>query len=129
MRIPIVALAISVLAFPVAGQSDVEIKDDVASRFTKTKGASLLGQTVHWHVPAKVFHLPKKSRAGVALFVSQGIGVLADEQSNAVEEVRRRGGDACVRGRVIRVPDDQKAPGDPSYAIVVLSLSHRKHQK
>jgi orotidine-5'-phosphate decarboxylase len=129
MRILVAAIAALVpTALPALAQSDVDIKDDVATRFTRTKGASLLGQSVHWHVGAKVFHLPRKSRGGVALFVSQGIGILADEQSNAVEEVRRRGGDACVRGRVVRVPEENRAPGDPAYAVVVHSLSRRKHK-
>ena len=128
MRITVSFVALLLAAFPAAAQSDVDVKDDVATRFAKSKGASLLGQTVHWHVPSKVFHLAKKSRGGVSLFVSQGIGLLADEQSNAVEEVRRRGGDACVRGRVVRVPEENRVPGDPSYAIVVQSLSYRKHK-
>jgi hypothetical protein len=114
-------------ALPSYAQSDLEVKDAVLARFTKSKGASLLGQSIHWHVPSKVFHLPRKSRNGFDLFVSQGIGVLAGSGSNAVEEVRRRGGDACIRGRVVRVPEKERAPGDPAYAVVVESLSRRKH--
>ena len=120
--------ALALAAGALDAQSDVDVQDDVATRFTQSKGASLLGRTVHWHIPSKVFHVPKKSRSGVALFVAQGIGILADDPSNAVEEVRRRGGDACVRGRVIRVPPEQRAPGDPAYAIVIQSLSHRRHK-
>jgi hypothetical protein len=114
-------------AFAARAQSDVEVKDDVATLFSRTKGASLLGQTIHWHVPAKAFHVPRKSRAGIDLFVSGGIGILTESGSDAVEEVRRRGGDACLRGRVVRVPEKERAPGDPAYAVVVQSLSRRKH--
>ena len=128
MRIVIpLVLGILVTATAAPAQSDVDVKDDVATRFTRSKGASLLGQSIHWHVGAKVFHLPKKTRAGTALYVFSGIGILAEAQSNAVEEVRRRGGEACVRGRVVKVPEKEREPGDPAYAIVVQSLSHRKH--
>jgi hypothetical protein len=62
----------------------------------------------------------------VALYVAQGIGILTDLHSSAVEEIRRRGGQACVRGRVVEVPEKEREPGDPSHAIVVSSLSHRR---
>jgi hypothetical protein len=127
MRILVPLLAAILVTAAAPAQSDVDVKDDVATRFTKSKGASLLGQTIHWHVGAKVFHIPKKTRGGIALYVSSGIGILTEAQSNAVEEVRRRGGEACVRGRVVKVPDKEREPGDPAYAIVVQSLSHRKH--
>ena len=126
----IAAIAALVLVFAPAAmaQSDVDVKDDVATRFAKSKGASLVGQAIHWHVGAKTFHVAKKTRGGVALYVSGGIGILTDAQSNAVEEVRRRGGDACIRGRVVKVPEKEREPGDPSYAVVVQELSHRKHE-
>ena len=111
---------------PLAAQSDTEVKGAVATQFTRSKGASLLGHSVHWHVGAKVFHIPKKSRNGVALYVTQGIGILVAANSSAVEEVRRRGGQACVRGQVVKVPDKEREPGDPAYAIVASSISHRR---
>lgn len=126
MIVPIV-VGMLVCAPPGKAQSDVDVQGGVATQFAKTRGASLVGQSIHWHVGAKVFHLPTKSRGGVALYVSGGVGILADWRSNAVEEVRRRGGDACVRGRVVRVPDKEREPGDPAYAVVVHELSHRKH--
>lgn len=119
--------AVVLTGVPCAAQSDVDVKDDVATRFTRSKGASLLGQTVHWHVTSKTFHLPKKTRAGTSLYVASGIGILTDAVSSAVEEVQRRGGEACVRGRVVKVPEKDRDPGDPAYAVVVHSLSHRKH--
>lgn len=123
----LVLITLAVATAPALAQSDVDVKDDVATRFTKSKGASLLGQSIHWHVGAKAFHIPKKSRGGIALYVSSGVGILTEAQSNAVEEVRRRGGEACVRGRVVKVPEKEREPGDPAYAIVVQSLNHRKH--
>jgi hypothetical protein len=127
MRI-LVPLLAALLAAPSFAQSDVDVKDGIATQFTRSKGASLLGQTVHWHVPARAFNVPRKQRGGMALFVSSGIGILADAASNGVEEVRRRGGEACVRGRVIEVPPKEREPGDPAFAIVVYDLSHRKHK-
>jgi hypothetical protein len=118
--------AFAMVLSPLPAQSDTDVKGAVATQFTRSKGASLAGQNVHWHVAAKVFHVPKKSRGGVSLYMSHGIGILTDARSSAVDEVMRRGGQACVRGRVVRVPEKEREPGDPSYAIVVSSLSHRK---
>ena len=127
MRILVPMMVVALAALPCAAQSDVDVKDDVATRFTRSKGASLLGQTIHWHVGSKVFHVPKRSRGGFSLYVSSGIGIVTDAASDAVEEIRRRGGEACVRGRVVRVPEKEREPGDPAYAVVVQSLSYRKH--
>jgi hypothetical protein len=126
MRTLVALLAVAGWAPTAAAQSDVDVKGAVATQFTRSKGASLLGQSVHWHVSSKVFHVPKKARRGVALYVSQGIGILAGVPSSAVEEIKRRGGQACVRGHVVRVPEQEREPGDPAYAIVVASLSHRR---
>jgi hypothetical protein len=126
MRIVVSILAAALVTAPLAAQSDVDVKGAVATLFTKSKGASLEGRNVHWHVGSKVFHVPRKSRGGVALYVSQGIGLLASAHSSAVEEVQRRGGQACVRGRVVRVPEKEREPGDPSHAIVISSLSYRR---
>jgi hypothetical protein len=122
-----IAACVLLLGPGAPAQSDVDVENDVATRFAKSKGASLAGQSIHWHVGAKVFHVPKKTRGGFSLYVSGGIGILTDAQSNAVEEVCRRGGDACVRGRVVKVPDKEREPGDPAYAVVVHELSHRRH--
>lgn len=63
MRILVpLAGALILLVPPLRAQSDTEVKGAVATQFTHTKGASLLGQSIHWHVGAKVFSLPKKSR-------------------------------------------------------------------
>ena len=32
-----------------------------------------------------------------------------------------------MRGRVVKVPEKERAPGDPAYAVVLHSLSRRKH--
>ena len=124
--VPLLLIVACAFASAAAAQSDVEVKGAVATQFTRSKGASLLGQSVHWHVPAKVFHVPKKARRGAALYVAHGIGIVAAQHSSAVEEIRRRGGQACIRGQVIKVPEKQREPGDPAYAIVVSALSHRR---
>jgi hypothetical protein len=128
MRTVVPFLALGVLAAtPAPGQSDIEVKGAVATEFTRSKGASMLGRSIHWHVPSKAFHVPKKTRRGFSLYVSQGIGILVDARSAAVEEVRRRGGQACIRGSVVQVPEKEREDGDPAYAIVVSSLAYRKH--
>lgn len=115
-----------VVPAPALAQSDTNVKGAVATEFTRSKGASLAGRSIHWHVGSKVFHVPRKSKNGVSLYVTQGIGILAESRSSAVEEIRRRGGQACLRGRVIAVPEKEREPGDPAYVIVLTSLSYRR---
>ncbi len=115
----------SAAAFPQG--SDLEVTKDVGQQFVKSKGASLVGRDIHWHVPAKAFVTARRTKNGHCLFVSQGIGIITVAYSSEVEEVVRRGGVACVRGHVLPVPTSDRTPGDPSYVVVVRSLAHRRH--
>src|ERR1051325_11152628 len=103
--------------------SDVDVSGEVAARFVKTGGASLCGKSVHWHVPAKTFAVPQKTRRGWCLFMLQGIGLAVAEDAEGLAEVRRRGHVACVRGRVVQVPERERAPGDPAFFISIETLS------
>ena len=94
--------------------------------FLKTRGASEVGNDVRWMIPAKVLAAPERSRKGWDLYVYKGVGILIPSDSTALEEVRRRGGRACLRGRVIKVPHAGRAPKDPDYALDVRELSRRK---
>ncbi len=126
----VVVVASLLFAFPASAPaqgSDVDVSKDVAQRFVKTKGASLVGRHIHWHVPARALSDAKKARGGQLLFVSQGIGIIVAQYSSSLEEVRRRGGAACVRGQVVMVPPKERTPGDPEHVVVVTTLSHRKH--
>lgn len=112
-----------------AAQSDVELEGDALARFQKTKGASHAGRDVRWDVPAKAFALPLRVAGGYALYVHQGVGILVDEGSSGLAEVRRRGGIAVVRGRVTALTAKEKRPGEPGHVVFVKSLTYRRQSR
>ena len=114
------------LALPGTQGSDVALRGPALDLFLKSRGRSHLNRDVHWHVPAKALATPLRVRRGWRLHRHRGIGILVPEGSAALGEIRRRGGVACIRGRVIKVPAAKRAKGDPAYAVVVRQLSRRK---
>lgn len=109
----------------VGAQSDLGLTGTELQRFLDSKGTSLVGRDVHWHVPAKVF--AEKSGRGsgaVRVFTHQGIALCVPTRSAELEEVRRRGGTVCVRGRVERIARPQ--PGEPACFVDVRQLRRRK---
>lgn len=127
-RLSILLLAAFSAGLAVA-QSDVELERDALVRFKATKGASHVGQSVRWDVPAKALSVPLRERGGLLLFVQDGIGVVVAGESSELAEVRRRGGIAVVRGRVVAVPAKDRKPGEPSHVVVVKSLSYRRQSR
>ena len=129
MKTTLVATCALLVAGAVAAQSDVQLEGDALIRFEKTKGASHVGQDVRWYVPAKNFAIPKRARNGMLLFTQKGVGLIVPEDDAGLAEVRRRGGFAVVRGRVVAAPPKDRAPGDPAYVVVVRSLSYRRQSR
>lgn len=127
-RLSILLLAAFSAGLAVA-QSDVELERDALVRFKATKGASHVGQSVRWDVPAKALSVPLRERGGLQLFVQDGIGVVVAGESSELAEVRRRGGIAVVRGKVVAVPAKDRKPGEPSHVVVVKSLSYRRQSR
>ena len=122
----IVATLLVLLSLASPQRSDLKLEGPVLARFLKSKGRSLAGQSVHWHLPAKVFTREKSSRRGMLIFETQGIAIVVPARSPGLSDVRRRGKIACVRGRIRRIPKRGRRKGGPSYYIDVRSLRHRK---
>lgn len=116
------------LSAPRAGAqaSDVKLTGTTLTRFLKTKGASLRGKDVHWRLPAKLFARPKEKRRGHDVFVHKGIALTIRSTSRDLREIRRRGGTASVRGRVIRIPLSRRKKGGPQYAIAIREIRRRR---
>ena len=126
MKLLPILLALAWAAVPSAAQSDIKLQGDELQRFLRTKGASHLGKDVAWSVPAKALSEPRSTRGGWCLFAVKGVGLLIEEGSSDLAEVRRRGGSALARGTVQAVPEKERRPGDPSHVLVVRTLSRRK---
>jgi hypothetical protein len=94
------------LAALVGPGSDVRLEGVRLEAFLKTRGRSEVGHDVRWKIPAITFALPSRSRHGLQLFVHKGIGIVCSAEDSGLAEVRRRGGQALVRGRVVRAPED-----------------------
>ena len=109
-----------------APSSDVDLKGGVLDEFLVTKGRSQLGRSVHWHVPAKALIKPHRDGGGGLLFIHKKIGILTSSRSSELDEIRRRGKIACLRGRVCRTPEKGRKKGDPELYIQVRQLRHRK---
>lgn len=107
-------------------EADVPLEAARLDAFIKSAGASELGRSVRWTVAAKVLSTPKTVRRGYELHVHKGIGILVPTASTALEEVKRRGGRAVLRGRIVRVPESGRGKGDPEYALEVREISRRK---
>ena len=118
------ALALTLFCLALQSGSDIHLTGAELDSFLKTKGAAHAGRDVHWHVPAKALSSPARTRAGWALFVHRGVGLLIRARHTALEEVRRRGGVACVRGRVQRTPGGHD--DDPPFHIQVREIRRRK---
>ena len=69
----------------------------------------MLGRDVHWHVSAKRLSKAVAKRGGRQLFVVNRVGILLPLRSTSLDELRRRGGVACLRGRVIRLTRPPRA--------------------
>ena len=129
MKLLSILLVMFGAAIAVSAQSDIELERDPLVRFKATKGASHIGQAVRWDIPAKALSVPVRGRGGLLLFVHDGVGVVVAAESSELAEVRRRGGVAVVRGKVVAVPAKERKPGDPSHVVVVRSLSYRRQSR
>ena len=115
------------LCLPLQSGSDVKLRGAELARFHKTRGASHLGRNVRWDVNGKVFDRPPLRRSRrYALYRSKGIGILVRLGDPGLSEVRRKGGRACLRGRVRRVPAKTRRKGDPTCYLDVREVTRRR---
>lgn len=126
---PLLLPALLLLAEASPAQSDVQLEGDALVRFEKSRGASHDGSDVRWYVPANVFAVPSRVKNGHALFRHKGVGIVVEEGDAGLAEVRRRGGFAVVRGRVMPTPSEARRPGDPAHVVIVRSLSYRRQSR
>ena len=120
----LIALLIG-LSLTALGQSDVGLEGEQLQRFLDSKGTSLLGRDVHWHLPAKVLGAARaRVRGGVVVFVHRDIALCVPANSRELAEVRRRGGVVCLRGQVQPIPGAQ--PGEPRCFIDIRQLRTRE---
>jgi len=124
---PALALLLAIPFLSTAPQaSDVKLRGTVMTRFVKTKGASLRNRDVQWTMPATVFRTAKERRRGHEIFVHKGIALVIASNAADLREIRRRGGVASVRGRVIAIPVSQRRKGGPSHGIVIRQIRRRR---
>jgi hypothetical protein len=118
-------LVLLLIAVPIQSP-DVSLEGIVLQRFLKTRGASLVGQDVHWKISAKVFSNPDRSRGGYDLYTHKGIGLVIGSRAADLLEIRRRGGVASVRGRVFPFEGKGRKPDDPRFAIDIREIRRRR---
>src|SRR5262245_31421120 len=105
--------------------SDAALREGRLEAFLRSKGSSELGRDVCWRIAAKSLVAEARGRGGQLLFVHKGIGLVVPAGLPGLEDVRRRGGTAVVRGRVVKVPADAVERGDPPYALLVREITRR----
>ena len=118
---------ILLILIPATQSSDVRLEGARLALFERTKGASELGRDVHWRIPAVAFSRPARQRRGYDLYVHKGVGLVIGSRAADLQEIRRRGGVASVRGRVFRVPPKRRRRGEPAYAIDVRQIRRRRN--
>ena len=122
-----VGLLIISLLVGVQSGSDLHLKGTQLKRFLRTKGASHLLRTVRWDVSGSVFDRnPLRKVRGYALFQSKGIAILVRLSDPGLRELIRKGGKACLRGRVRKVPPSRRRKGEPRYYLDVREVTRRK---
>ena len=119
-------IILSLLVTPQSG-SDKKLEGVGLARFYKTRGASHAGRVVRWDVNGKVFNRrPLRRSRSYALYKSKGIGILVRLSDPGLSEVRRKGGRACLRGRVRRVHKGKRRKGDPAFYLDVREVTRRR---
>ena len=122
---PFIALLMSPLLFA-PQTSDVKLTGTTLVRFLKTGGGSHHNSNVYWRIPARVFRTPAERRNGHDIFIHEGVALTIRSTSRDLAELRRRGGVASVRGRVIRIPKRARRKNGPRYAIAIRQLRPRR---
>lgn len=103
--------------------SDVHLEGRTLERFIKTRGRSHVGCDVRWDLGAGTFSKPRKRARGYGLFETRGLGIVVRLNDPGLHEVRRRGGRACVRGRVFPVPPKGRRKDGPVCFVAVREIT------
>ncbi|MSR74418.1 MAG: hypothetical protein EXS14_02955 [Planctomycetes bacterium] len=119
-------LVLNMLLLLLLQPSDVRLDGVRLDAFTASRGLSEVGQQVLLTIPAKVFAVPLSVRRGVACYTWKRIGFIVRTQTAGLEEVRRRGGKARVRGRVVATTVAEQQRGAPVCVVVLHELSHSR---
>lgn len=106
--------------------SDVRLDGVRLDAFSASRGQSEVGRHVLLTLPAKVFALPKTARRGAALYQWKRVSFVVPLTDPGLDEVRRRGGKARVRGQVVATSAAEQAKGAPPCIVVVRELSHSR---
>jgi hypothetical protein len=127
MKLPLAtSAAVALLSIVATAQSDVPLEGEALARFEATKGAAFVGRDVRWEVPSKSLMTPKRARRGYELYLRKGVGILVESSCVGLEEVRRRGGIAILRGGVRATSEAERAEGAPEHVVVVRSITYKR---
>ena len=110
--------------------SDAKLKGPTLQRFMKTKGASHAGRPVLLKIPSSVFQGRPNVRGRYWSFPYRGMELLVLPGDRDLQVIRRRGGKAQVRGRVVRLlGGKKKANKTPQHKFGILVREMRFQRK
>lgn len=117
-------LAASALAQPPA--SDTPLEGAELARFERTGGLSHVGKDVTFRMSVRALRKPWKRSRRALVFRYSGVPVVVSRKSRDLARVRRKGGEARLRGQVVRLRPPEDDPEAPKAAIVVRELRPRR---